>query len=105
MANDKRKQLLDFIDKHAFDVVLKANPNKYSDEDKKKLEDIQRKTKNEQKQFHDDFINPEDVKKGFLSDVRSGAAKKVNDELKHLKLPTLPDIKDDFMALCDKLSV
>jgi len=105
MANDKTKQLLDFIDKNAFDVVLKANPDKYSDEDKKKLEDIQRKTKNEQKQFHDDFKNPDDVKKGFLSDTRSEAAKKLDKELKHLKLPTLPDIKDDFMALCDKLGV
>lgn len=105
MADNKRKQLLDFIDDKAFNPIIKANPNKYKEEDKKKLEDIQRKTKNEQKQFHNDYKTAKEVKNGYLSDVRSEAAKKINDELKKLKLPTLPDLKKDFMELCDKLEV
>ena len=52
MSDDKKKKLLDFIDKKAFDVVINADPGKYSKEDQKKLEDIQRKTKNEKDQFH-----------------------------------------------------
>lgn len=105
MSDDKRKQLLDFIDKKAFDVVLKADPKKYDEDDRKKLEDIQRKTENEKKQFHNDYKTAKDVKEGYLSDVRSEAAKKVNKELKHLKLPILPEFKDDFMKLCDKIGV
>lgn len=45
------------------------------------------------------------MKEGFLSDVRSDAAKKVDKELRHLHLPTLPEIKDDFMKLCDEIGV
>jgi len=105
MSDDKKKKLLDFIDKKAFDVVINADPGKYSKEDQKKLEDIQRKTKNEKDQFHNDYNNAKEVKEGFLSDVRSDAAKKVDKELRHLHLPTLPEIKDDFMELCDKLGV
>jgi hypothetical protein len=44
---DKREELLNFIDKNAFDPILKASPKKYSDKDREKLEDIQRKTQNE----------------------------------------------------------
>lgn len=105
MADDKKKKLLDFIDKKAFDVVINADPGKYNKEDQQKLEDIQRKTKNEKDQFHNDYNNAKEVKEGFLSDVRSDAAKKVDKELRHLHLPTLPELKDDFMELCDKLGV
>ncbi|HEY6978626.1 MAG TPA: hypothetical protein VH396_20150 [Chitinophagaceae bacterium] len=40
-----------------------------------------------------------------MSDVRFKAAEKVNKELKHLGLPTLPQFKDEFMELCKKLEV
>ena len=105
MAEDKKKQLLDFIDKKAFDVVINADPHKYDKNDRKKLEDIRRKTKNEKEQFHNDYKNAKEVKEGFLSDVHSDAAQKVDKELRHLHLPTLPEIKDDFMKLCDKIGV
>jgi hypothetical protein len=105
MADEKKKKLLDFIDKKAFDVVINADAKKYSKEDQKKLEDIQRKTKNEKDQFHNDYKNAREVKEGFLSDVRSDAAKKVDKELGHLNLPTLPELKDDFLKLCDQLGV
>jgi hypothetical protein len=104
-TKDKRKELLDFIDKNAFDPILKAKPNKLSEEDKGKLEDIQRKTANEKKQFHEEYKTAEEVKKNYLSDVRSKAAVKVNKELEHLDLPTLPELKDKFMELCKKLEV
>jgi|tagenome__1003787_1003787.scaffolds.fasta_scaffold20561995_2 hypothetical protein len=104
-TKDKREELLKFIDKNAFDPILKASPNKLSEKDKGKLEDIQRKTENEKKQFHEEYKTPEEVKKNYLSDVRSKAAAKVNKELEHLNLPTLPELKDQFMELCKKLDV
>src|SRR4051812_36415829 len=102
---DRREELLKYIDKNAFDPILKASPKKLSDEDGKKLEDIQRKTQNEKDQFHKEYRTAEEVKKNYLSDVRSKAAAKVNMELEHLGLPTLRQLKDDFMELCKKLEV
>jgi len=104
-AKDKREELLKFIDKNAFDPILKASPKKLSEKDKEKLEDVQRKTENEKKQFHNEYKTAEEVKKNYLSDVRSKAAAKVNKELEHLHLPTLPELKDEFMELCKKLDV
>ena len=72
---------------------------------RKKLKDIQRKTGNEKKQFHNDYKTAKEVKEGYLSDVRSEAAKKINEELRHLKLPTLPELKDNFINLRDKIGV
>ena len=55
MSKDKREQLLDFINKKPFDVVLKTSPDNYNDEDGGKLEDMQRNTRNGKKQFEADF--------------------------------------------------
>lgn len=104
-ANDKREELLKFIDKNVFDPILKASLKKFSEKDQEKLKDIQRKTENEKKQFHDEYKTAEEVKKNYLSDVRSKAAVKINKELEHLDLPTLPEKKDEFMELCKRLDV
>jgi len=104
-SKDKRAELLKFIDKNAFDVILKASPNKLNDEERGMLEDLQRKTENEKSQFHNEYKTAEEVKKNYLSDVKSRSAKKVNDGLKKLNLPTLPDLKDEFLELCRKLEV
>lgn len=105
-SKDKRKKLLDFIDKKAFDPVLKAKDKKsYSEKEKEKLEDIKRKTKNEKEQFHKDFKTAEEVKDNYLGNLRSSAAKKVYKELEHMGLPTMADYKEDFLKLCEKLEV
>jgi hypothetical protein len=103
--NDARRQLLDFINKKAFDPILDASADSYQGKEREQLKDVQRKTQNEKEQFEKDYTSAGKVKKGFLSDVHSEAAKKVNSELEHLGLPTLPSIKDQFMQLCDKLQV
>jgi hypothetical protein len=103
--DNKRDQLLNFIDKKAFDPIIKAKPEDFPEKERDKLEDIQRKTENEKKQFHKDFNTAQKVKKGFLSDVRSPSAKKLNKDLEHLGLPTLPELKSDFEKLCNELEV
>src|SRR4051812_26090055 len=104
-TKDKREELLKFIDKNAFDVILKASDEKLTDEEKEMLGDVKRKTESEKRQFHEKYSTAEEVKKNYLSDVHSKSAKKVNEELKKLKLPTLPDLKDQFQELCRKLDV
>jgi hypothetical protein len=100
-----REQLMSFINKKAFDPIINASADKYDEKDRGTLEDIQRKTENEKKQFEKEFTTAEKVKDGFLSDVRSKSAVRLNHALEHLKLPTLPSIKDEFMELCKKLDV
>jgi hypothetical protein len=103
-ASKKKKKLLDFIDKKVFDPILKAKADKYRGDKKTKLEDVQKKTINEQKQFHG-LGSAKEVKKNYLSDVHSKAAVKVNRNLEELGLPTLPGFKDEFKKLCEELKI
>lgn len=101
---DARKELVDFIDKKAFNKILKASPDDYDGKEKETVEEVIKKTKNEQKKFHD-YKSAEEVKKNFMSNVHSKAAKKLNKEIEQLGLPTLPQLKDEFEKLAEKLEV
>jgi hypothetical protein len=104
-AKDTRKELIDFIDKNAFDVIIHTSPDKYKGQDREDFEDVLKKTKNEKRKFHDDYKTAKDVKENFNQDVNSEPAHKLDKTIKHLELPTLPEIKDEFRKLCDKLGV
>jgi len=104
-AKDEKKELVDFIDKKAFDVILKTSPDKFDGQDREDFEGIQKKTKAEQHKFHDVYKTAKEVKENFLQNVHSKPAQKLNKELEHFKLPTLPEIKDEFVELCKKLGV
>jgi hypothetical protein len=101
---DARKELIDFIDKKAFDKILKTSPDDYEGKNKEAAEEVIKKTKAEQKKFHG-YKSAEEVKKNFLENVHSKPAKKLNKEIEHLGLPTLPQLKEDFEKLADKLEV
>jgi hypothetical protein len=101
---DAKGELVKFIDKKAFDVIIKTSPDKFEEKDRKNFEDVKRKTGNEKEKFHH-YKNAKDVKKNFLENTRSQPAHKLDKELKKLGLPTLPDLKDEFEQLCDKLEV
>ncbi len=68
-AKDVKQQLLDFINKKAFDPILKAKPNKFNDEDREAFEEVRRKTENEKKNF-EEYSTAEEIKKNYLSNVR-----------------------------------
>ena len=36
-----------------------------------------------------------------MSDLHSETAKRINKELRRLKLPRLPDVKDEFLQIAD----
>lgn len=103
-AKDVRQQLLDFINTKAFDPILKTKPDKFKNKDREDFEDVRRKTENEQKNF-EKYSTADEIKKNYLSNVHSKAAAKVNDQLERLHLPTMPEHKDEFMELCNKLGV
>lgn len=98
-ANDVKKLLTDFINKKAFNPILKARPEKFSDKELEEFEEVKRKTENEKKNF-EKYASTEEMKRNYLSNVRSKSAAKVNDQLKKLGLPTMPEHKYEFMDLC-----
>jgi histidyl-tRNA synthetase len=107
MASDKEKKekLLEFLDKKAFDPVLKASDNKYKTEaQKNKLKDVQESTQSEKERFAR-YKSAKEVKDNYLSDLNSSAAQKIDKELKELNLPRLPEFKDEFLKMCEKLEV
>lgn len=107
MAGDHaREKLLDLIDTKVFNPVLKASPERYSNENEKaKLQDVQRATRNTQRSYHEKYTTAQAVRENFRADLDSHAANKVHRTSKELGLPTLNDIKDDFEKLARELGV
>jgi hypothetical protein len=103
---DAREKLLDFLDRKAFEPVLKASPNNYSSEaDKKTLQALQQTTRSTQRSYHEKYKTAEKVREMFRDDLNSAAAQKVHHQLRDLGLPTLNDIKDEFEKFADELDV
>lgn len=105
-ARDARERLVRFLDRRAFEPVLRASPEDYASEaDRRLLEDVKSRTVAEQKRYRQGYRTAEDVRTNFMRDLSSEPAKKVHAELRRLKLPALPDLEDDFLDLCDELGV
>lgn len=102
---DKKKQLVDFLDKKAFEPVLHASADRYDGKDRQTLQDVQRRTREERDRYRNNYKSAGEVKVNFQRDLDSEPAKKVHRELKSLGLPTLNDIRGEFEQLCDKLQV
>lgn len=98
MAN--KKQLLQFLDSRVFNPILRAKPRDYRESDRGALADVQESTKSERARFHG-YRSAREVRDNYMSDLHSETAKRINKELRRLKLPRLPDIEDEFLALAD----
>ncbi len=96
MAN--KAELLKFLDRHVFDSILKARPDKYSDAEQKKLQDVQDRTKSEKDRFHH-YSSAKEIIDNYKSDLHSSTGKRVNSELEKLKLPTLPSVEKEFLRV------
>jgi hypothetical protein len=104
MADTAKDKLVRFLDRRAFDPVLKARPDRYSESQQRTLEDVQRRTETEKDRF-EHYGSARDVVVNFKRDLDSEPARKVHRELKNLGLPTIVDIKDEFLRLADDLHV
>ena len=102
---EKRRKLVEFLDQKAFDPVLRRSADSFSGSQREKFEDVLESTENEKKRFHKKYRTAEEVKQNYLSDLSSQTAKKKNAELEDLSLPRLPQFKDEFLQLCEKLEV
>lgn len=93
-----KRVLLSFLDRSVFDPILKASPDRYRGADRRKLQDVQDRTKSEKERFHA-YRNAKEIIDNYKSDLHSSTAKRVNRELDKLKLPTLPSVEDEFLRV------
>jgi hypothetical protein len=61
---------------------------------------VQGSTKSEKARFHG-YHSAQEIRDNYMSDLHSDTAKRINKELRRLKLPRLPDVKDEFLAIAD----
>jgi hypothetical protein len=94
MAN--KQDPLHFLDRRVFNPILHASADDYSGTDRKKLKDVQDRTQSEKERFHN-YASAAEIIENYKRDLHSSTAKRVNSELEHLKLPTLPSVKDEFL--------
>lgn len=104
MANDARTELLDLLDREAFDPVINATPDDVADSKRDQLEDVQKTTKSTKESYHE-YGSAEKVREMFRDDLSSDAARDVQRQLKDLGLPTLQDVKGEFERKADELGV
>lgn len=99
MAN--KQEPLRFLDQRVFDPILNASPEHYGESDRRKLKDVQDRTRSEKERFHH-YSSAREVVDNYKSDLHSSTAKRVNRELEQLKLPTLPSVEGDFLDAADE---
>jgi hypothetical protein len=104
-TDDKREQLVHFLDEKVFDPVLKATESRYDESQKRKLSDVKRSTESEKRRFHDTYRTAKAVKSNYLSDLNSEIAKRKNKELEELGLPRMYQVREEFLKLCERLHV
>lgn len=102
MAQSAKDKLVDFLDKHAFRPVIEAKPERYPEGDRDRLRHVQRATQDEMDRYRH-YESAEKVYRMYRDDLSSGAAKRVHDELRHLGLPTLDEVRDGFERLAEEV--
>jgi hypothetical protein len=99
-----KDELVAFLDRKAFDPVLRAKPSDIPEGKRSALEEVQRATKSERERYHR-YGSADEVIRMFKDDLNSEPAKKVHRKLSELGLPTLNDLRAEFEALAERLDV
>jgi hypothetical protein len=106
MKPDKKTRLIKFLDRRAFDPVLKVSWQDLKDEaEQKKLKHVQQITEAEKNRYHTQYESADEVKRAFFDDINSSVENQTETELKELRLPRLVNLKDEFVGLCEKLHI
>lgn len=88
--------LLALLDKHVFHPTLNAREDRYDEKQRKELRDLQRRTEEEKARFHG-FDSAERIVSVYREEISSETARPMNAKLKDLGLPTLPDVREQFL--------
>lgn len=101
----KRKTLLDFIDHKAFDIILGLPPQTYTGRDKENFIAFKQQVQSEKIKIHS-FRNPNRIKELFLREICSDTIRDPQPESVDLHVvSSLPEIRNEFIALCDKIGI
>lgn len=84
--------------KRVFNPIIKASPDHYTTSHRRKLQDVQDRTRSEKDRFHH-YSSAREIIDNYKSDLHSSTAQRVNRELQQLKLPTLPSVHDEFLEI------
>lgn len=103
MALDK-EVLFDLLKRKAFDPIMRAKPDGRSETDKAKLEHVRKATAADIDRYRG-YRSARELLTNFRRDLSSSAAKKIHSELRHLGLPTIADIRDEFDEKARELGV
>lgn len=93
-----KDELLALLDKHVFHPTLNAREDRYDEKQRQQLRDLQRRTEEEKARFHG-YDSPERIVAVYQEEITSELARPMNSRLKDLGLPTLPDVRDQFLRL------
>ncbi len=93
-----KDELLGLLDKHVFHPTLNAREDRYDEKQRKELRDLQRRTEEEKARFHG-YESAERIVAVYQEEIGSEVARPMNARLKDLNLPTLPDVREDFLRL------
>jgi hypothetical protein len=104
MTSQTQRELLELVERRAFDPVLRAKPVGRSESEKKKLEHVQKATRAEIERCRH-YGSAEELVTNFKRDLSSAAAKKIHAELRSLNLPTIEDIRGGFERKARELGV
>lgn len=99
---EARRQLLQFLDEHAFHPVFRM-PIEWADR-REEFEDARLRTERVRRRYHERCETAASVRALFLADLRDGSARS-DRELDRLGLPTLAGLRVAFLKLCDALGV
>ena len=97
-----RQRLLEFLDEHLFDPVLRMSPDRA--DRREEFEDAQARTARIKARCHD-CGSAQELRRWCLEALASSDGSKVDRELDRLGLPTLGRLARHFLALCDELDV
>jgi hypothetical protein len=104
MPADKKRQLAEFVIEKAFEPVMRARPDGRSDTDRRALQHVQAATKAEIDRYRH-YESAAEVVTNFRRDLNSSAAKKIQAQLRKLRLPTVEDIRREFEAKAHQLGI
>ncbi len=99
-----RQQLVDFLGRKARRPVLNAKLDDYSGREREEPAHLQRTTETEPERYRH-HGSAEKVVKMFTDDLDSEPPKRVLRELHRLKLPSLDDVRDEFLELAQRLGI
>jgi hypothetical protein len=85
-GQDAREKLVQFLDEEAFAPILRTSPDRYSGNDKDKLQHVKDATERTKQRYHHDYTSAEEARDRFRDDLSSTAAQRVQRELEQLGL-------------------